>query len=204
MKIKSKYIVYVFILALGMTVITLHNSAIADDAGGYGNNVIMIGSGFLFPLRADFRDYHGSKFDMNIQSFRSIKNDLSLGIRAGYIWPDEGDIGLKYSCLNFAGLFRYYPSITNHVAYCTGGFGLNFRKLKADAADEFEPTEVEFEVSDFGPSFIFGIGAEIRPMNSIIVNLETNVDYIYDKDTDRGEFGNTGGLNILLSIGYTF
>lgn len=201
---KVKFNIIFSFLAIVAAFVPSCNSTYAAETIGYGDNIVMAGPGFQYPLREDFRDYHGNKFDFNVQYYRYLGNCFAAGIRAGYIIPDKGDIQLKYSNISFSPLLRYYPSFADHVVYCIGGVGFNFRKLEADVAYESGPDAGSLGINDFGPSLIIGAGAEVRLTGTIIIGLETTVDYIYDKETDRGAFGNTGGLNVLLNFGYLF
>ena len=193
-KTVKKITAYSFLyLLLASLLLPMGETAFACSTEKY-DNIMTISPGMLYPLRGPFRDYYGEKMDLNIQYFRNFGGSFYAGIRGGYIFPDKGDLGIKYSNFNLAPITRYYLSADFIKSYLTGGLGFNFRKLEIGGID----------VDDFAPSFILGTGVEMNIYNSLVFGVELNVDYIYDGDTDRGGFGNTGGLNLLLNIGYLF
>jgi len=154
-------------------------------------------AGFFIPARSNMEKLYGT----SINTLGSIQYRLCckyyVGLFAGYIELDKGELYLKYRNIYFGPMFSYViQEGERHSIYGQLGIGFNYRLIHAYTK--------AYKQKDFAPSLNLGLGTDYTIAGPVFVGGKVIFDYVYDADPDQGDFGNTGGFNFMVNAGVAF
>ncbi len=187
-------------------VIPICSNAQTNEENLNFNSILSVDVGFSTSINSSFRDVYGSGFKFGITYDRYLNNLFLISGKIKYSKFDKiiEDLDFRTFSTHFLiGMYRQDKVFFRRFA--EAGIGLNYRTVIANYALRDSYGQIlgyqEVSYSEFDLSLLVSAGFFFHLSDNVTVSTRINFDHFPFGDTDRGQFGNTGGFNFSLGLG---